>query len=115
MIYETTVPVGSTREHLVPILETSGLSIGNGLAVAYSPERVKSRLVMRHLNETPKIVGGFDADSAARAADFYEEFLGAPVIDVGTPEAAEFVKLAGMLYRDVNIALANELAAYAEA
>ena len=115
VIYETTVPVGSTREHLVPILETSGLSIGNGLAVAYSPERVKSRLVMRHLNETPKIVGGFDADSAARAADFYEEVLGAPVIDVGTPEAAEFVKLAGMLYRDVNIALANELAAYAEA
>ena len=115
VIYETTVPVGTTREHLLPILETSGLSIGDGLAVAYSPERVKSRLVMRHLKETPKIVGGFDEASAARAADFYRDALGAPVIDVGTPEAAEFVKLAGMIYRDVNIALANQLATYGEA
>lgn len=115
VIYETTVPVGSTRRRFVPILETSGLSIGDGLAVAYSPERVKSRLVMRHLNETPKIVGGLDTESGRRATAFYEEFLGAPVIDVGTPEAAEFVKLAGMLYRDVNIALSNQLAHYAEA
>jgi nucleotide sugar dehydrogenase len=109
------VPVGSTRKRLVPILETSGLQIGTGLAVAYSPERVKSGFVMRHLDTTPKIVGGLDADSGRRAAAFYEEFLGARVIKVGTPEAAEFVKLAGMIYRDVNIALANQLAAYAEA
>jgi nucleotide sugar dehydrogenase len=115
VIYETTVPVGTTREHLVPILETSGLTLGDGLAVAYSPERVKSRLVMRHLQETPKIVGGFDAASSARAAEFYRDALGAPVIDVATPEAAEFVKLAGMIYRDVNIALANQLATYGEA
>ena len=115
VIYETTVPVGTTREHLVPILETSGLSIGDGLSVAYSPERVKSRLVMRHLQETPKIVGGFDEAASARAAEFYREVLGAPVIDVATPEAAEFVKLAGMIYRDVNIALANQLATYGEA
>jgi nucleotide sugar dehydrogenase len=115
VVYETTVPVGTTRRHLVPILETSGLSLGDGLEVAYSPERVKSRLVMRHLEETPKIVGGFDDESAARAADFYRDYFGAPVIDVGTPEAAEFVKLAGMIYRDVNIALANQLSTYAEA
>jgi nucleotide sugar dehydrogenase len=115
VVYETTVPVGTTRRHLVPILETSGLSLGDGLEVAYSPERVKSRLVMRHLEETPKIVGGFDDESTARAADFYRDYFGAPVIDVGTPEAAEFVKLAGMIYRDVNIALANQLSTYAEA
>jgi nucleotide sugar dehydrogenase len=83
--------------------------------VAYSPERVKSRLVMRHLQETPKIIGGFDEDSAERAADFYGTYFGAPITDVGSPEAAEFVKLAGMIYRDVNIALANQLGAYAEA
>jgi nucleotide sugar dehydrogenase len=115
VIYETTVPVGTTREQLLPILETSGVSLGDGLSVAYSPERVKSRLVMRHLQETPKIVGGFDEASGTRAAEFYRESLGAPVIDVGTPEAAEFVKLAGMIYRDVNIALANQLSSYAEA
>jgi nucleotide sugar dehydrogenase len=115
VIYETTVPVGTTREQLVPILETSGLSIGDGLLVAYSPERVKSRLVMRHLKDTPKIVGGFDDASTARAAEFYRTYFGAPVTEVATPEAAEFVKLAGMIYRDVNIALANQLSNYAEA
>jgi nucleotide sugar dehydrogenase len=115
VVYETTVPVGTTRRVLVPILETSGLTLGDGLAVAYSPERVKSRLVMRHLQETPKIIGGFDEASAARASAFYAEYFGAPIIDVHTPEAAEFVKLAGMIHRDVNIALANQLAGYAEA
>lgn len=115
VIYETTVPVGTTRGQLLPILEESGLALGDGLSVAYSPERVKSRLVMQHLQETPKIVGGFDEASGARATEFYREALGAPVIDVGTPEAAEFVKLAGMIYRDVNIALANQLSDYAEA
>jgi nucleotide sugar dehydrogenase len=115
VVYETTVPVGTTREHFLPILETSGFSLGDGLAVAYSPERVKSRLVMRHLEETPKVIGGFDAHSAELASNFYAEYFGAPIMDVGSPEAAEFVKLAGMIYRDVNIALANQLSNYAEA
>lgn len=114
VVYETTVPVGATAERLVPILETSGLRVGGDVSVAYSPERVKSRLVMRHLDATPKVVGGIDSEAGARAAEFYRHYLGAPVIDVGTIEAAEFVKLAGMIYRDVNIALANQLAAYAE-
>lgn len=114
VVYETTVPVGTTRRRLLPILETSGLDADEELLVAYSPERVKSRFVMRHLDETPKIVGGLNRLAASRAADFYREYLGAPVIDVDTLEAAEFVKLAGMIYRDVNIALANQLAAYAE-
>ncbi|HMB51661.1 MAG TPA: nucleotide sugar dehydrogenase, partial [Thermoanaerobaculia bacterium] len=114
VIYETTVPVGTTRERLLPILETSGLSAGEELSVAYSPERVKSLTVMSHLDETPKVVGGHDELAAGRAADFYREYLGAPVTAVETMEAAEFVKLAGMIYRDVNIALANQLATYAE-
>jgi nucleotide sugar dehydrogenase len=115
VIYETTVPVGTTRERMIPILEGSGLKPGLDFLVAYSPERVKSRLVMRYLSENPKIVGGFDDQSAAAAATFYHTYLGAPVIDVGPLEAAEFAKLAGMVYRDVNIALANQLASYAEA
>src|SRR5207247_2788047 len=71
-------------------------------------------LVLRNLRLNPKVVGGITPRSAARAADFYATYLGAPVDNVGTLETAEFAKLAGMVYRDVNIALANELAAYAE-
>jgi nucleotide sugar dehydrogenase len=112
--YETTVPVGTTRQRLRPLLEGGGLRAGSDFALVFSPERVKSGHVLQHLTRTPKVVGGIDASSAARGAAFYETFLGAPVVDVGSLEAAELVKLAGMVYRDVNIALANELARFAE-
>jgi len=113
--YETTLPVGGCRNVLIPVLEASGMKAGSDFYVCFSPERVKSLHVFEHLQKNPKIVGGFDLQSADRAEAFYKEFLGAPVINVVTLEAAEFVKLAGMVYRDVNIALSNELAAYSEA
>lgn len=115
VIYETTVSVGATRRSLVPVLERhSGLRAGVEFSVAYSPERVKANRVLRHLEVTPKVVGGLDEASGRRAIDLYARFLGAPIEDVGSLEAAEMTKLAGMLYRDANIALANELAAYCE-
>jgi nucleotide sugar dehydrogenase len=113
VIYETTLPVGGTRS-LLPLLESGGLRAGEDFDLVFSPERVKSRLVLKHLSSTPKVVGGFTKAAAARAGSFYRNHLRAPVLDVGTLEAAELVKLAGMVYRDVNIALANELARYAE-
>lgn len=113
--FETTLPVGTTRQHLQPVLEHSGYRAGAEFDLVFSPERVKSRHVLEHLTSIPKIVGGVSPASSARAAEFYRTYLGAPVVDLGTLEAAEFAKLAGMVYRDVNIALANELAAYAEA
>jgi nucleotide sugar dehydrogenase len=70
--------------------------------------------VLRNLTVNPKVVGGIHPEAAERGSLFYEEFLAAPVMNVGTLEAAEFVKLAGMVYRDVNIGLANQLAEYAE-
>jgi nucleotide sugar dehydrogenase len=87
---------------------------GKDFHLVFSPERVKSRRVFERFLDTPKIVGGFDAAAAAAGEALYRDYLGAPVINVGTLEAAEFVKLSGMIYRDVNIALANELAGYAE-
>lgn len=115
VVYETTVAVGGTRRCLIPVLEThSGLKAGKDFDVAYSPERVKANLVLARLETTPKVVGGYNAVSRTRAVTLYNQYLGAPVDDVGTIEAAEMTKLLGMLYRDVNIALANELAAFCE-
>ncbi len=115
VIYETTVTMGATRRELVPVLENaSGLRAGADFFVAYSPERVKANLVLARLETTPKVVGGLDRASRDKAVAFYRQYLGAPVEDVGTLEAAEMTKLVGMLYRDVNIALANELAAFCE-
>jgi nucleotide sugar dehydrogenase len=115
VVYETTVAVGGTRRCLIPCLEqNSGLKAGADFHVAYSPERVKANHVLARLETTPKVVGGLDAASCAKAVAFYGQYLGAPVDDVGTIEAAEMAKLLGMLYRDVNIALANEFAAFCE-
>jgi nucleotide sugar dehydrogenase len=115
VIYETTVSMGATRSSLIPALEqASGLRAGQDFSVGYSPERVKANLVLDRLETTPKVVGGFDDRSSELTALLYERYLTAPVERVGSLEAAEMTKLVGMLYRDVNIALANELAAYCE-
>ncbi|KPJ81788.1 MAG: nucleotide sugar dehydrogenase [Gammaproteobacteria bacterium SG8_30] len=115
VVYETTVSVGGTRRNLIPVLEqNSGLAAGTDFHVAYSPERVKANMVLSRLQETPKVVGALDDDSRRRAIELYSRYLGAPVDDVGSLEAAESAKLMGMLFRDVNIALANELAAFCE-
>lgn len=115
VVYETTVAVGGTRRCLIPVLEEhSGLTAGQDFLVAYSPERVKANLVLTRLATTPKVVGGLDNTSRERAVELYSRYLRAPVDDVGSLEAAEMTKLLGMLYRDVNIALANELAAFCE-
>jgi nucleotide sugar dehydrogenase len=115
VVYETTVAVGGTRRVLVPLLEEySGLRAGLDFSVGYSPERVKANRVLSRLETTVKIVGGLDESSSTATASFYSEYLKAPIDNVGTIEAAEMSKLVGMLYRDVNIALANELAAFCE-
>ncbi len=122
--YETTLPVGSTRDRFTPqISELSGLTAGEDLFVCFSPERVYTGRVFADLRRYPKIVGGIDAESTKRAIAFYESVLtfdersdlARPngVWDVGTAEAAELVKLAETTYRDVNIGLANEFARFA--
>ena len=113
--YETTVPVGTTRQRFLPRLEQGSWRVGKNFYVAFSPERVKSGLVLERMGKTPKVVGGAEPESARRAEEFYRTALGVEVVNVGSLENAEMVKLAGMIYRDVNIALANELARYAEA
>ena len=112
--FETIVSVGTVRTRFVPILEASGLKCGEDFHVCFSPERVKSRMVMQRLSETPKVVGGFNEKSSQLGEDFYTRALGAEVLGVGTLEASEFTKLVGMLYRDVNIALVNQISRYAE-
>ena len=115
IVYETTVSIGGTKRELIPVLEEhSGLSAGRDFSVAYSPERVKANLVLSRLESVPKVVGGLDDASREKVTRLYGDYLGAEVDDVGTLEAAESTKLLGMLYRDVNIALANELAAFCE-
>ena len=116
VICETTVPVGTTRHRLAPILEqASGLRAGTDFFVAFSPERLYAGRIFADLRKYPKLVGGLDASSTQRAVDFYKSVLDAEVWAMKNAETAEFAKLAETTYRDVNIALANELALYGAA
>jgi nucleotide sugar dehydrogenase len=115
VIFETTLPVGDTRGRYVPVLEAaSGRTVEDDLFVAFSPERLLSGHVFQNLATYPKLVGGIGPASTARAAAFYASVLDAEVVAMSNAEAAEFAKLAETTYRDVNIALANEFANYAE-
>lgn len=113
--YETTLPVGTTRTKLRHALEqASGLTAGEDFSLAYSPERVSSGHIFRDLATYPKVVGGLNAASLAAAVAFYSSALDAPILSVKSTDDAEFVKLIETTYRDVNIALANEYARFAD-
>ncbi len=113
--YETALPVGTTVGRLRGKLEScSGLDATRGFYLASSPARVSAGHVLRDLRAFPKIVGGLDARSAQAATAFYRAILSTEVVSVSSPTEAEFVKLIETTYRDVNIALANELACYAD-
>ncbi len=115
VIFETTLPVGDTRDRYAPrLVAASGLELERDLFVAFSPERLYSGAALRNLAVYPKLVGGLGPASTDRAAAFYASTLDADVVALSSPEAAEFSKLAETTYRDVNIALANEFARYAD-
>ncbi len=115
VIFETTLPVGDTRDRYAPRLEAaSGLRADSDFFVAFSPERLFSGAALRNLAMYPKLVGGVGPASSDRAAAFYASVLDAEVVRMSSSEAAEFSKLADTTYRDVNIALANEFARYAD-
>jgi len=125
VIYETTLPVGTTRTRYVPLLEEiSQLTESEDFYVAYSPERVLTGRVFADLRKYPKLIGAFSDAGTKRARAFYEDALQFDerddlprpngVWDLGSPEASELAKLAETTYRDVNIGLANEFALFAQ-
>ncbi len=116
-IFDTTLPIGTTRAELAPRLESGGLKLGRDFSVAFSPERLLMGRVIEDLKKYPKLVGGVDAEGGPRAAAFYKRAFGddANVRVLANAETAELTKLAEGAYRDLNIALANELAQVADA
>ena len=123
--YETTLPVGTTRNRWKPLIEEiSGLKEGEDFHLAFSPERVLTGRVFQDLRRYPNLVGGLSEAGTQAAIKFYESVLQFDerpdlprengVWDMGNAEAAEMAKLAETTYRDVNIGLANQFAVYAD-
>ena len=113
VVLETTVPPKTTETLIRKWLEDeSGLKFGE-FYVAHSPERIMTGYSISRLKEFPKVIGGLDEESGKRAFAIYKKFV--PNIHlVSSARVAEYIKLIEGCYRDVNIALANELFKIAE-
>lgn len=113
VVLETTVPVKTTETLVKDILEkNSKLKAGNDFYLAYSPERIMTGYSISRFKEFPKLVGGINKESTDIAFEIYKRF--AKPVKVADASTAELVKIAEGVYRDVNIALANELFKVAE-
>ena len=113
VILESTSPAGTVENLLVPILAKSGLKIGEELYVGHSPERVLPGKILWELVNNNRIVGGINKVSAEKIKDLYKIFVNGEIY-LTTATTAEMCKLMENTYRDVNIALANELAKICE-
>jgi len=113
VITEATMPPGTT-ESLIPILEESGLKLGE-FGLAHAPERTMTGTAIRDITgQYPKIVGASDEKTLEAVIGIYETINRKGVIPMSSIKAAEAVKVFEGVYRDVNIALANELALWCE-
>ncbi len=113
VVLESTSPPGTTEDIVAPILEKSGLVIGEELFIAHSPERVLPGKIIQELVENDRIIGGINEKSTQLVKEVYEVFVEGEIFTTDS-KTAEMTKLMENTYRDVNIALANELAILSE-
>ncbi len=108
MILESTCPVGTTDGLVAGILRQHDIEVGRTVHLAHCPERVLPGRILTELVQNDRIVGGVTPASTEAAAAFYRQFVSGEVLETSA-RLAEMAKLAENTFRDVNIALANEL------
>jgi len=109
IILESTTYPGTTREIMLPALESTGLKVGKDFFLAFSPERVDPGNPVYQTKNTPKVVGGITEDCRRVVCALYQPAIDS-LVPVSTTEAAELVKLLENTFRSVNIGLVNEMA-----
>jgi UDP-N-acetyl-D-glucosamine dehydrogenase len=109
VILESTIPPGTTREIILPILQKAGFEVGRDFFLAYSPKRVNPSNKTLATRSIPKIIGGITSRCTTIAANLYRQFTDR-IIPVSSVEAAELVKFLENTFCSVNLALANEMA-----
>lgn len=109
VILESTSPIGTTGGIIKPILESTNFEVGKDIYLGYCPERVIPGNMLKELTSNDRIIGGINEISANKIKDIYSAFVEGNMYLTDT-KTAEMCKLMENTYRDVNIALANELA-----
>ena len=106
VVIESTIFPGTVEEIVLPILEKSGKSFFLG----HCPERIDPGNKKYTVRNLPRVVGGIDAESTKRIAQFYRSIIEADIIELSSVKAAEATKIMENTFRDVNIAFMNEMA-----
>jgi len=109
IVLESTTYPGTTEEIIVPAMQAHGLTVGKDVYIAFSPERVDPGNPTYKTHNTPKVVGGMTPACNEVSKLFYESVLDAPVFLVSSPAVAEMEKIYENTFRNINIALANEM------
>ncbi len=109
VILESTTYPGTTRELMLPALESTGLVVGKDFFLSFSPERVDPGNPVYGTRNTPKVVGGITPDCLAVTLALYQPAMDT-LVPVSSPEAAELTKILENTFRSVNIGLVNETA-----
>ncbi len=113
IVLESTTYPGTTREVLLPTLESTGLRAGEDFFLCFSPERVDPGNSVWKTKNTPKVIGGVTPTCAEAGLAVYERFIDT-IVSVSSTEAAEMVKILENTFRAVNIAMVNEVALIAD-
>ena len=113
IILESTTYPGSTRELILPSLETNGFTVGKDFFLCFSPERIDPGNTEYTTQNTPKVIGGITDQCTDMGAAIYGTIV-EKVVTVSSPETAEMVKLLENTFRAINIGLANEVAIMCE-
>ena len=114
IIVRSTVPIGTTRNIIIPILENiSGLSSGQDFHLACAPERTVAGRALKEIRELPQIVAGFDSFSSDFATSIFKK-LTQTIVNVEHLEEAELIKLMDNTFRDLTFAYSNQIAQIAD-
>ena len=114
VILRSTIPVGTTREVVLPILEKeSNLQSGEEFDVIFAPERTAEGVALSELKTNPQIIGSLNENGISNAGKLFKKMT-PTIVPVSSLEAAEMIKLIDNTYRDVHFAYANEIAIICE-
>lgn len=109
VIFRSTLPIGTMRNIVLPILESGGLKGGVDFGFAFAPERTIEGKALEELRSLPQIIGGIDKASTNQAAAIFGQIT-RTIVEVESLEAAELVKLINNTFRDLVFSFANEVA-----
>lgn len=113
VIYRSTLPVGVTRNDIIPILEESSLEAGKDFYVSFAPERTVEGKAIDEVQSLPQIIGGYTDECVELTSKMFRKITHS-IVEVDSLESAEMVKLINNTYRDLVFSFANEVSLLCE-